>query len=132
MAPSLNVMGIVAISDPPLFEHMMAQEGLRIVGVQSDDPLEMSVQEEAVTAIASTLTEDIHEPIELTRRQHSLKRLAENVGYVVALEEGLDQMPGSDCNPVKAKLRHPEEPTTPAAPPGGEQGQPEGAAPPQQ
>lgn len=115
MRPSFKVMSILANSDQSLFEHLMAREGLDIVGVQGSDPLEMSIQEEAVSAIASTLTESIYDPLELTQRQQNLKRLAESVGYIVALGEGLDQMSGTDYNPIKGKLRHPDKPSvTPA------------------
>lgn len=129
MAPSLKVMEVVANGDPYLFEHMIQADGLEIVGVVNDDPLETRVQSESIDAIASMLTEDVYNPHELTPRQRALKNMAEARGYVVALQEGMDQQPGTEYDPIKGQLQHPEKKQ---APPPTQEGAEEGAAPPQQ
>ena len=132
--PNMRVLKIIANSDPYLFEHLVHAEGLRIVGIINNNPLDTEVQTESVLAIASTLTEDAHDQIEMTRRQYDLKRIAENLGYVIALEEGLDQHPGTEYDPMKGKLRHPPEENPQQPPAEGEEGAEEtdGAVPPQQ
>ncbi len=125
MVPSLKTMAVIANGDPYLFEHMMEREGLVIVGRQSENPLDTLTQNESVISIASMLTEwGAHEHTEVTRRQQNLKELAESIGYIVAIEEGMDQQPGTDCDPIKSELRHPKPATPPApAPPAeGEEG----------
>lgn len=86
--PSINVMHIAA-ADPALFEHLMASVGLRIVPRDSD-PLQTNVQEEAVMAVASAITEDAYQPIRLSPYRKQLKEMAEKLGYVVMLEHWHD------------------------------------------
>lgn len=82
--PSLRVMGI-AKSDPSLFESLMAQAGFRIVR-RDNDPLNTNVQEEAVMAVASAITEDTQYGVRLSPYHRQLKTLAEQAGYVVMIE----------------------------------------------
>lgn len=82
--PSVDVMRIAAV-DPALFEHLMARSGLRVVR-RNNDPLSTNVQTESVMAVASAITEDIHEPVQLSPHRKQLKDLAEKqLGYVVLI-----------------------------------------------
>ena len=107
--PSLGVMEIVAVADRSLFEHLMQGVGLQVVGFNDGDPLRSSIQSESVTAIASIITEDIHETNIIDPYRRQVKTMAEELGYIVAIDEGLDQFPGSDPNPIKIQMRHPPE-----------------------
>lgn len=125
--PSLKVFSMLAKSDPALFKHLLRNEGLQIIGKRDTDPLNKDVQVESVLAIASTLTEDVYDQLELNPHQASLQRIAEDHGYMVAIEEGLDQHPGTEIDPIKGQLNHPEKPTPPPQPEeGGEGGEEEG------
>ncbi len=123
---TLSVLKIAA-ADSTLFEHLVNQTGLQIVGARNDDPLESTVQSEAIEAMASTITESIYDRVQLSPQHKAVKQLAESLGYIVAVSEGLDQQPGTDYNPIKGQLRHPEEkeeePTAPEE--GGEEGPPQ-------
>ncbi len=83
--PSLQVLGITAQGDPSLFESLMAKAGFRVVP-REDDPLSTSVQEEAVSAIASAITEDAYHGVRLSPYHKQAKRIAESAGYVVMIE----------------------------------------------
>jgi hypothetical protein len=105
--PSLAIFKLLITSDRGLFEHLINREGLQLVGLKNRDPLDTAVKSEAILAIASALTESVNDFTELTQRQSYLKHLAEQYGYIVALQEGLDQMPGTEPGPIKGQLRHP-------------------------
>lgn len=83
--PSLQVLGIAANGDPSLFESLMAQAGFRVVP-RDDDPMNTNVQEEAVAAVASAITEDAYHGVRLTAYHKQAKLLAERAGYVVMIE----------------------------------------------
>lgn len=83
--PSLEAMEIMAISDRPLFEHIMSQIGLPITGLMNTNPLEKDVQTESISAVASELTEDRHEFASLDPRRRLMKQMAEFHGYIVAI-----------------------------------------------
>ncbi len=83
--PSLQVLGIAANGDPSLFENLMAQAGLRVVP-RNDDPLSTNVQEEAVAAVASIITEDAYHGVRMSPYHKQAKLLAERAGYVVMIE----------------------------------------------
>lgn len=82
--PTLRVMGI-ATADPSLFAQLMAEAGFRITP-RNNDPLSTSVQEEAVAAVASAITESTSHGIRLSTYHRKLKTLAEQAGYVVMIE----------------------------------------------
>lgn len=83
--PSIQVMGIAAKGDPSLFETMMAQAGFRVTP-RNNDPLADYVQEEAVAAVASAITEDAYHGVRLSPYHRKLKTLAEQAGYIVMVE----------------------------------------------
>lgn len=83
--PSLQVMGIAANGDPYLFRELMAKAGFSIVP-QDNDPLNNQVQAEAVSAVASAITEDTYQGVRLSPYHKQLKTLAERAGYVVMIE----------------------------------------------
>jgi hypothetical protein len=97
MKPSLSVMNIAASGDPALFEHLMGRLGLRLVR-RNDDPLQTQVQEEAVQAIASVISEGIHERVKLDRYRRHLKEIAEKTGYIVVIENFGDEMGGDEVD----------------------------------
>ncbi len=81
--PSLQVLTI-ATADPTLFESLMARVGFRIV--QRDrDPLNLSVQEDVINAVASVITENTTHGVRLSAYRHKVKTLAERAGYVVEI-----------------------------------------------
>ncbi len=103
--PSLQILRMIANSDPNLFEHHLRQAGLTIVGRRDRDPLRNTFQAESVVAIASTIGEDIDETLVMTPYQLKLRNLAEQAGYEVGLVEGLNQMPGTWPDPIHNELR---------------------------
>lgn len=82
--PTLQVMGI-ATADPSLFAQLMAEAGFRITP-RTNDPHNNSVQEEAVAAVASAITENTQYGVRLSTYHRKLKTLAEQAGYVVMIE----------------------------------------------
>jgi hypothetical protein len=115
----LRIARLFANSDQALFNHCLSEAGLAIVGKRGRDPLRKNVQPSTILAMASAMTEDIHDLVELTPHQRALRTIAEQAGYVVALAEGLNQMPGTLPTPIRSLLRAEPEP-----PPeqGGEEG----------
>lgn len=83
--PSIQVMGIAAKGDPSLFETLMAQAGFRVTP-RDNNPLNDYVQEEAVAAVASAITEDAYHGVRLSPYHRKLKTLAEQAGYIVMVE----------------------------------------------
>ena len=77
-------MEILAISDQPVFESLMAHIGLPITGRVNTDPLASQVQTETIAAMATEITEDVDSFVEADPRLHRYKELAEDYGYVVA------------------------------------------------
>ena len=126
MKTSLRTMQAILNGDQRLFNSLLVHDGLKIVGVQNSNQLGNTIQNEAVVAIASMLTESIYDPHEMTSRQRSLQHMAESRGYMVALIEGMDQCPGTEINPIKGMLNHPddEEEQAPAEGEEGEDGPP--------
>lgn len=125
--PSLRVLALIGHSDPHLFEHYLKQAGLTIVGIKDHDPLRKEMQVEAVYSIASGMTESVDDQLVMTPYQRKLRDLADDCGFLVGLTEGMDQMPGTWPNPIKAMMNADEEEEE-AAPAGGDQAAP--AAPP--
>lgn len=105
---SLAAITIIAKSDQRLFNQILLDEGLTIIGTVNDQPLDKTIMAEEISSIASTITNDIDDQVEMTKRQAKLKDLAENFGYIVAVQEGLDQHSGTDYNPIKGQLHHPD------------------------
>lgn len=87
--PSLESMEILAVSDQPVFESLMAHIGLQVEGRVSEDPLETRVQTESIASIASEITEGVHDYVEVDPRLHTFKAMAEDYGYVVSYGDGL-------------------------------------------
>lgn len=83
--PSEAALEILAISDSAVFEHALNAVGLTILGQDDSDPLRNSVQNEHVDAIASVLTEDAHDLVELPSDIQAIKQLAEDYGYIVGV-----------------------------------------------
>lgn len=110
--PSLQVLGIAANGDPSLFESLMAQAGFRVVP-RDDDPMNTSVQEEAVAAVASAITEDTYTGVRLSPYHKQAKFLAERAGYVVMIENcgppGADPCEGELGDEEVASMGGPEE-----------------------
>jgi hypothetical protein len=90
---SLSTLRVLANSDPYVFAEAIKKYGLRVVGLQNRNPLETRVQSESVSAIASTLTEDIDDPVDLPRQSVDAMRIAEEYGYIVKVLEEMDLPP---------------------------------------
>lgn len=116
----IRLARLFANGDHTLFRHCLAEAGLAVVGRRNRDPLRKNVQPSAILAMASALTEDYHDQVELTPHQRALQTLAESHGYVVALAEGMNQMPGTLPTPIRSLLR--AEPEPPPDQGGGEEG----------
>lgn len=84
--PSLESMEILAVSDPEAFGSLMEHIGLPIVGIAEDDPLETRISESTVAAIATEITEDVNEYVDIDPRLFGYKEMAEDYGYVVSLD----------------------------------------------
>lgn len=82
--PPMEVMEVLAISDQPAFESLMASMGLKVVGVDDFDPLRRQVQGESVVSIASELTEDVNTYIDVSPHILPYKKMAEDYGYIVS------------------------------------------------
>lgn len=99
--PSIQVMSIAAKGDQSLFESLMARAGFRIVQ-KDNDPLNTNVQEEAVAAVASAITEDVHRSVRMSPYHKQIKTLAEQAGYVVMIENcgppGADPCAGDEVD----------------------------------
>lgn len=113
---SNNALLLIVKSDLRLFEHHLKQAGMRLIGRKTRDPLLNSLTAEDIAGIASQLNYDIDDPVDYTSYQRQLIAIAERAGFVVGLNEGLDQMPGSWSNPVRNMLRAKEEPEPEQAP----------------
>lgn len=95
----------VSASDYGLFKHLLKKEGISVLSRHKYDDLDRNVKLESILSISSIITEDVNTRIDITNRQKSIMKLARNLGYIVAIEEGLDQMPGTDIDPIKSILR---------------------------
>ena len=85
MRPSIQVVSIAA-SDPALFEHLMNNAGFRLAS-RDTDPLQDNVQTESVSAVASMISEDRTERVQLSQYQRALKEMAEKIGYIAILDD---------------------------------------------
>ena len=79
---SLDVMEILAATDPHTFTFMVECEGLRVAAVRDRDPLTKEALAEDIDAVAATITENPDEPDDrLDRYQAAIKEIAEDYGY---------------------------------------------------
>lgn len=93
----LRIIQVAANGDRTLFEHLVQQIGFR------------AVKGKSIEGIAAIM-EDTSPPdtsVEYNHYLTNLKKIAANFGYVITAE-GLDQHPGTDYNPIKGQLNHPE------------------------
>jgi hypothetical protein len=120
---SLRVIEIIAKGDPLLFEHIIAEDRLCVIGIRNLDPLDNSIQAESVESLAATLTEDVDDFVDTTPRQQAIIKMAGRLGYILTIDEGMDQQPGTDVNPIMSALHPhdmPDDEEKPAE--GGEEG----------
>lgn len=103
---SIRAISQYAHSDPARFEAHLNRAGLVIVGRKDFDPLRRSIQQEAVGVIAGCMGEDVDDAPRMTPYQEVLAGIAESAGYLVTLDEGMNQMPGTWADPVIQALRH--------------------------
>lgn len=82
--PSLASLEILAVSDNTVFESVMQEIGLHVEGKISDDPLQSQVQNESVASIASELTENADEFVDVDNILSEYKKMAEDYGYIVS------------------------------------------------
>lgn len=84
-APSLTALELMAVADRSLFEHHMSQIGLPVIGRRNNDPTEKEVQSESISSIASAITEDVNDSIQLNDYQKTAKKIAEDHGYIIKI-----------------------------------------------
>ena len=88
MAYNLQSLRVLASGDPRVFaETIYRQFGLKVIGLRNNDPLESRVQKESISAMASVMTEDADELIEISPARLAVKRLAEDFGYIIKVLE---------------------------------------------
>lgn len=88
MRPSIEALEILATSDSDVFESAMAQIGLTVEGVISNDPLQNVVQSEQIVSIASSLNEDVRDmTTQYDSYTNNVKCMAEECGYIVSFTE---------------------------------------------
>ena len=85
--PSLTALELMAVGDRILFEHHMKRIGLPIAGRRNVDPTKTDVQLESISAVASIITEDVNENIILDSYRLRAKKIAEDHGYIVTIDE---------------------------------------------
>lgn len=90
---TLSSLRILANSDARVFAEAIKKFGLKVVGLRNNDPLESKVQSESIHALASTMTEDVDDPVGLSKPTIQAMRIAEEYGYIVKIlaEMGLPQ-----------------------------------------
>lgn len=82
---SLDVLEILAATDPHSFTFMVECEGMNVAAVRDRDPLYKAAMAEDVEAIATTITENPDEPdIRLDRYQLAIQEMALEYGYVLS------------------------------------------------
>ena len=92
-APSLNTLELLAVSDNVLFEHHMKRIGLEVIGVRDENEIGSIVQSESITAIASIITEDSDTNVELDSYRQRAKKMAENCGYIITINQNTINIP---------------------------------------
>ena len=88
-------MRILAAGDPSVFAEAIQRYGLMVIGRKNTNPLDRIVQSESVSAIASTITEDVDDSVGLASQSVEAMRIAEEYGYIVKIIEEMDY-PGED------------------------------------
>ena len=82
---SLDVMEILAATDPHTFIVMVECHGLRVAAIRDRDPLQKEALAEDVDAVAASITGSPDEPDDsLDRYQMAVKEIAQDYGYVVS------------------------------------------------
>lgn len=80
---TIELLKILAVSDPVVFENALNEVGLTILGRAKEDTLAPEVMAEQVAAIASEITEDRHDYADASNFTIAAKKLAEDYGYIV-------------------------------------------------
>ena len=85
---TLSALRVLANSDRRVFAEAIKSYGLKVIGLRNNDPLATKIQVESVSAIASTLSEDIDDPVGLSKKAEKAMQIAEEYGYIVKILEG--------------------------------------------
>ena len=81
---SIEVVEILAATDPHTFTFLTECEGLKVAAIRDQDPLEKQTLPEEIAAIAEVINEDIMELDNgLDKHQSAIKELAADYGYCV-------------------------------------------------
>jgi hypothetical protein len=81
---SLEVMEILAATDPHTFTFMVECEGFRVSAVREQDPLQTQTLPEDVEAVASCISDDVNDPeARFDSYQSRLIEMANEYGYIV-------------------------------------------------
>ena len=89
---SFSTLRVLAISDKQVFAEAIKDFGLEVIGFKNNDPLNKKVQVESIVAMASAITEDADDNVDIPAEVIAAKRLAEDLGYIVRLVEGYDDI----------------------------------------
>lgn len=84
---NIKTLETLARSDGGLFCEAVRDYGLEILGRRERDPIQPTVQESLIHAVASTVTEDAYNDVELNEEQEAVYQLAEKYGYIVRVED---------------------------------------------
>lgn len=84
-SPTLGALEILATSDRAVFEHVMDDIGLPILGIRRADPLNTQALPEDIESIAAELTESADEFADLDPYLAAVKQLAEALGFIVGI-----------------------------------------------
>jgi hypothetical protein len=84
---NIESLRILANSDQDVFAETITSFGMKVIGTKSDDPLEKRVEVESVQAMASEITEDVNDNVDLTPAQSAIRKIAEEVGLIVTVCE---------------------------------------------
>ena len=83
--PSLAALEVLAKCDTSTFCSILESIGLRVLGTHKFDPLNIRVEEQTITSLASNMAEAIDDDIDLNSELAAIKNLAESFGYVVEI-----------------------------------------------
>lgn len=98
--PAIATMKIIA-ADRSLFEHIMKNLGFKLTPHRYDSTGAATVQTEAITAIASVMTES-----KIPLYFNQLKEMAERLGYIALLESPLLPQPRREISDEERYLEN--------------------------
>ncbi len=80
---NIDVLELLARTDPSTFVRSMQTLGFKMNGKANTDPLNTQVQESTIDSISSFITEDINDASRENHLMAKARKLAERYGYIV-------------------------------------------------